>query len=88
MIDAETPGQTDELRREIVAVGRRLYERGLVGGSEGNISARLSGGRLLATPAGASKGFLSPEDLVVTDLAGRWLDGGRAASARRLHRKI
>ena len=86
MIDAETPGQTDELRREIVAVGRRLYERGLVGGSEGNISARLSGGRLLATPAGASKGFLSPEDLVVTDLAGRAGAGGRAS--RELRRPL
>jgi len=88
MTHPETPDQIDRLRREIVAVGRRLYERSLVGGSEGNISARLSGGRILATPAGASKGFLSPDDLVVTDLAGRSLDGGKASSELRMHLKI
>ena len=88
MTDMEAPGRVDELRREIVAVGRRLYERGLVAGSEGNISTRLSGGRILATPSGASKGFLSPEDLVVTDLAGRSLDGGRASSELHMHLKV
>jgi L-fuculose-phosphate aldolase len=78
----------DRLRREIVAVGRRLYERGLIGGSEGNVSARLPGGRVLATPAGASKGFLVPDVLVVTDLAGRPLDGGCASSELRMHLRI
>jgi L-fuculose-phosphate aldolase len=82
------PDLAHRLRGEIVAVGRRLYERGLVGGSEGNISARLPGGRVLATPAGASKGFLSPEELVVTDLSGRSLEGGRASSELRMHLRI
>lgn len=76
------------MRQEIVAVGHRLYERGLVGGSEGNISARLPGGRVLATPAGVSKGFLSPEELVVTDLSGRSIEGGRASSELRMHLRI
>ena len=80
--------ETEHLREEIVAVGRRLYERGLIGGSEGNVSARLSGGRILATPAGASKGFLSPQSLVVTDLSGRALGGGRASSELRMHLRI
>jgi L-fuculose-phosphate aldolase len=84
----ESSDSVDRLRREIVAVGRRLYERGLIGGSEGNVSARLPGGRVLATPAGASKGFLSPDALVVTDLAGHTLGGGRASSELRMHLRI
>jgi L-fuculose-phosphate aldolase len=79
----------DRARREIVAVGRRLYERGLVAGAEGNVSVRLDGARVLATPAGASKGFLDPEALVVTDMAGRALAGeGRPSSELRMHLRI
>jgi L-fuculose-phosphate aldolase len=88
MTDNPDPELAYRLRREIVAVGRRLYERGLVGGSEGNISARLPGGRVLATPSGAPKGFLAPESLVVTDLSGRAIEGGRASSELRMHLKI
>lgn len=79
----------DRVREEIVAVGRRLYARGLVGGSEGNVSVRLDEGRLVTTPAGACKGFLAPDDLVVIDLAGRPLGGsGRPSSEIAMHLKI
>ena len=54
----------------MVEVGRRLYARQLVNGGEGNLSARLGPRRLLCTPTGANKGFLSEEQLVVTDLDG------------------
>ena len=43
------------LRGEIIRVCRRLYERGLIAGGEGNVSARMNDGRVLITPAGASK---------------------------------
>ena len=57
-------------RAWMVEVGRRLYARQLVNGGEGNLSARLGPRRLLCTPTGANKGFLSEEQLVVTDLDG------------------
>ena len=53
------------LRAQIVEAGRRLWQHELVGAGEGNLSARLPDGRLLATPAGCSKGFLAPADLVL-----------------------
>lgn len=62
------------LRDQIVEAGRRLWLRELVGAGEGNLSARLPGGRLLATPAGCNKGFLAPGDLVVLEADGRPLD--------------
>jgi L-fuculose-phosphate aldolase len=59
------------LRAEIVEVGRRLWTRGFVASNDGNISARLGPDRLLVTPANVSKGFMSVEMLVITDLDGR-----------------
>ena len=58
------------LRAQMVEVGRRLYARGLINGGEGNLSARIGPRRLLCTPAGANKGFLREEDLVVCEMDG------------------
>ncbi len=52
------------MRLAIVRASARLHARGLLAGSEGNISVRLSDGSLLATPAGADKASLDPADLV------------------------
>jgi len=84
---------TDEtaLRREIVRLGRLLYDRGLVVATEGNLSARLVGGLFLATPAGVCKGWLQPADLVVIDADGaavRPVGEGRVSSEWPLHREI
>lgn len=73
------------LRADIVEIGRRLYARGYVASNDGNISARLEssgGSRLLMTPAGVSKGFMTPDMMVVTDFDGRVLGdaGGRRPS--------
>ncbi len=65
-------------RAQMVEVGRRLWTRGLINGGEGNLSARLGPHRLLCTPAGVNKGFLSEDQLVVTDL-----DGGALHQLRR-----
>ena len=54
-----------ELRQEMARIGRLMWERGYVVAEEGNLSARLGPDRLLTTPSGLSKGFLSTEDLVV-----------------------
>src|SRR5438477_11057585 len=58
-------------RAAMVEVGRRLYARGLVNGGEGNLSCRLGPRRLLCTPSGVNKGFLSEDQLVVTDMRGQ-----------------
>ena len=75
------------LKADIVEVGRRLYARGLIGGNEGNVSAR-EGDRLWITPAGVCKGFLTPEQIVATDLAGRPIASGRASTEVLMHTAI
>ncbi len=54
-----------ELRREMVRVGRLMWERGFVAATDGNLSARMGADRLLVTSSGVSKGFVSDEDLII-----------------------
>ena len=62
--------RTDELREAVCVVCRRLYERGLIAGRDGNVSVRLAEESLLITPAGLSKVDVRPEDLVELGLDG------------------
>jgi L-fuculose-phosphate aldolase len=77
------PPAESQLRLDMVEVGRRLWTRGFVASNDGNISVRLPGDRLLMTPTGVSKGFMSPDMMVVTDLDGRLVSGepGRQPSS-------
>jgi len=73
----------DQLRADIVEVGRRLWVRGYVASNDGNISVRVGADRLLMTPANVSKGFMTPDMMVVTDLEGTLISGapGRKPSS-------
>lgn len=75
----------DEAAAALVDAGRRLAGRGLIAGPDGNLSVRLAPDRLLATPAGASKGRLRERDLVELALDGRVVGAGRASSEIRMH---
>lgn len=58
------------LRIEIARVARQIAQNGLSRSSDGNISVRLSDGRILITPAGAYKAWLEPHQIVAIDLDG------------------
>src|SRR4051795_11796838 len=70
-----------QLRADIVEVGRRLYARGYTASNDGNISVRLDDRRLLMTPTGVCKGFMDARMMCVTDLEGRKLEGERNPSS-------
>lgn len=79
-----TPGALkteDEHRREICIAGRWVHDRGWVAATDGNISVRLDPRRVLTSPTGISKGMMTPDDLVITDLQGRKLSGRRNPSS-------
>ena len=74
---------------DIVRVCRRLYERGLVAGPDGNVSVRLSDGTILVTPAGLSKVDVTPDDLVIVSLEGAVVQGRRPPSSElKMHLRI
>jgi len=63
------------LRREIVKICKRMYERGYLVATDGNVSAKLGLDFLLTTPAGLCKGFLTPEEVVKTNWEGEGVVG-------------
>lgn len=73
----------DEKRaiHEILEVGRRMYSRGFANANDGNISARVGDNEVIATPSGVSKGFMTEEMLVKTDLDGNVISGSMKPSS-------
>ncbi|HTM32048.1 MAG TPA: class II aldolase/adducin family protein [Vicinamibacterales bacterium] len=71
----------EQIRADIVECGRRLWHRGFVASNDGNISVRLDESRLITTPTAVSKGFMTPDMMVITDLEGKKLAGERSASS-------
>jgi L-fuculose-phosphate aldolase len=74
----------ESLRADIVEIGRRMYARGYTASNDGNISVRIDASRLLMTPKSVCKGFMTPDMMCVTDLAGRKLQGDRDPSSEML----
>ncbi len=73
-------------RREICEMGRRIYQRGFVAANDGNLSARLGVDRILCTPTGVSKGFLTEEMLATCDMDGTQVSGPMKISSEiRMH---
>ena len=72
---------SDDVRREIVRVCRRMYERGLIAGSDGNVSVRISYDHILVTPRGFSKASVEEHDLVLMSLDGKRIGGRHEPSS-------
>ena len=79
----------EQARADIVEVGRRLWERGYVASNDGNISVRLDETRLMTTPKSVSKGFMTPDMMVITDLEGKKISGQRDPSSElKMHLEV
>ncbi len=75
--------------RDILEVGRRMYARGFANANDGNISARVGENEVIATPSGVSKGFMTEEMLVRTDLDGNRIAGKmKPSSELKMHLAI
>ncbi|MEK7775021.1 MAG: class II aldolase/adducin family protein, partial [Candidatus Zixiibacteriota bacterium] len=74
------------VKAEIVEVGRRLHQNGMIAGTDGNISVRLDDNRIMITPSGVSKGHMKADDMVIVDVNGRHLQWkGRGSSEMAMH---
>ncbi|MCY4178802.1 MAG: aldolase [Litoreibacter sp.] len=72
------------LREQICLLAKSMFDRGLTGGSSGNISARLDDKRLLVTPTGSCFGRLDPARLSVLE-EGRHVSGDAPTKEVPLH---
>ena len=78
-----------EEREAVCRVGKLLYDRGYVAANDGNISVKVAENRLLITPSGVSKGRMTPEMLLVTDMDGIVIEGDRHPSSEgKMHLEV
>jgi len=73
------------LREQICLLAKSMFERGLTGGSTGNISARTFDGGLLVSPTGTSFGRLDPDRLSHFDAEGTLIGGDKPTKEMPLH---
>ncbi|MEO7144087.1 MAG: class II aldolase/adducin family protein [Bryobacteraceae bacterium] len=74
----DVPTKTEqELRRNVVDIGKLMYGKGWIAANDGNITVRLGADRIIATPTGISKGMMSANDLIVLDIEGNKISGFR-----------
>ena len=74
-----------KLREQICLLAKSIFDRGLTGGSTGNISARTDDGGLLVSPTGTSFGRLDPARLRRFDAEGKLVDGDAPTKEMPLH---
>jgi L-fuculose-phosphate aldolase len=67
--------EAEAIKKEICAVGRKLWMRQFVDGNGGNISYRIGPNEVLCTPTLVSKYDLTPEVLCLVDLEGNQIAG-------------
>jgi L-fuculose-phosphate aldolase len=64
----------------LIEICRRVESKGFVAATDGNISARLPNGNILATPTSLNKGFVTLDDLVELTFDGEQVSGKRKPS--------
>ena len=77
-----------QLREQMVSLGRSLFDRGYVTGGAGNMSVKLPDGNILATPTGSSFGRLNAEKLSIVDIDGNQISGDKASKEVVFHLAI
>jgi L-fuculose-phosphate aldolase len=73
-----------EIKQAVLEAAKAMVTCGLVEGTAGNVSGRLSHGRVVLTPTSLDYEVMSLDDLVVTDADGKVLEGDRAPTSEKL----
>jgi L-fuculose-phosphate aldolase len=73
-------------KRKLIEICRRVYEKGFVASTDGNISAVTPDNTFLITRSGISKGDVTEDDLLEIDCAGNILKGnGKLSTEFKIH---
>ena len=62
------------VKEQICDVCHKMWQLGWVTANDGNVSAKLEDGTILATPTGISKSFITPEKLILLNGKGEVLE--------------
>jgi L-fuculose-phosphate aldolase len=74
---------TDPVKAVIVRCCHLMAAKGLIAGTEGNVSARARDGGIWTTPSNLNKGEVTEDVLVRIDLDGNLIEGERAPTSER-----
>jgi L-fuculose-phosphate aldolase len=91
MTDTESPTRVnghplEEVRHAVLAAAKKMYARGLVEGTAGNVSGRVDDGTVVLTPSSLSYEAMTLDDLVQLTLDGEVVAGERSpTSEKALH---
>ncbi len=80
-----------EVKKQIIEVGRRIYQNGFVAANDGNISVKISDNEFLCTPTGVSKGFMTMDMICKVDGDGKVLSASgpyRPSSEIKMHLRV
>ena len=77
-----------ETTAKIIEAGKLLYDKGLVVGRSGNMSARLTKDQVLISGHGTCLGFLKEEDFAVADFQGTHVAGAKLSTETPIHAAI
>lgn len=80
-----------ELKKQIVEIGKRIWQRGYVASNDGNISVMLNDDELLTTSTGVSKGFMTTDMIIKCDKKGNIISGNskyRPSSEVKMHLEV
>jgi L-fuculose-phosphate aldolase len=61
----------EQYKNELIEVGKLLYQKNYITGTEGNLSIRISREEILTTRSGVCKGSMSSDDLVLVNHVGK-----------------
>ncbi len=78
----------NKLKKEIIEIGKLLWDKDLASGLNGNISLRVDDKSFLLTGRGTCLGRLEEKDIVEVDLDGKVIGSGEASSENLMHREI
>ena len=77
-----------QLKTNIIAIGRLLWEKDLVSGLNGNISARVEEDTILLTAHSTCLGLLHEKDILTMKLDGQLLEPGSVSTEKLLHTEV
>ena len=75
----------EKQKKDIVDTGRALYDRGMLVGTDGNMSIRVSEDEMLITASGVCKGKLTEDLICLTDMKGNIKEGPKPARDIKMH---
>ncbi|TCS78095.1 L-fuculose-phosphate aldolase [Muricomes intestini] len=79
------PRTQEQYKEDIVQVGKELYEKGLLVGTDGNMSIRIGRNEIFITASGICKGKMQAENITAVDMEGNVLSGQKPARDIRMH---